>query len=161
MIKRTSNHSLAGYILHEMGFPIHLVAAVAPNDIVHRALSMGDLSANSEVASSWASAIDIQVPYNLERIVFMASGCNWQETRNIFQQFEATQQSVIPPAIVNSIRNCITGKKIQSLREISRVEERILLVQTQFASATRTSLTRSGPASRRMITSSVHTLQWP
>ena len=44
-----------------MGFPVEIIAAVNSNDIVHRTLSVGDMSVASEVKLTWATAIDIQV----------------------------------------------------------------------------------------------------
>ena len=51
----------AGYVAKMMGFPIELIAVVNPNDIVHRTFSNGDFSVASDVKSTWASAMDIQV----------------------------------------------------------------------------------------------------
>ena len=52
---------LAGYVAHEMGLPIRMVAAVTPNDIVHRTLQSGDFSLSEVVLQTWATAMDIQV----------------------------------------------------------------------------------------------------
>ena len=44
-----------------MGLPIKMVAAVTPNDIVHRTLQTGDFSLSETVLQTWATAMDIQV----------------------------------------------------------------------------------------------------
>ena len=53
--------NLAGFVAYKMGFPMELIAVVNPNDIVHRILSVGDMSVATEVKPTWASAMDIQV----------------------------------------------------------------------------------------------------
>jgi threonine synthase len=51
----------AGFVARKMGFNIELISVVNPNDIVHRTFAKGDFSMKSEVQSTWASAMDIQV----------------------------------------------------------------------------------------------------
>ena len=46
-----------------MGFPIELVTAVNPNDIVHRTFKSGDWRMLPDVKPTWASAMDIQVNF--------------------------------------------------------------------------------------------------
>ena len=57
----------SGYVAHQMGLPVQLVAAVTPNDVVHRTFSTGDYSLNKEVLQTWATAMDIQVGHILTR----------------------------------------------------------------------------------------------
>ena len=54
----------AGFVATQMGFPIELVTAVNPNDIVHRTFKSGDWRMLPDVKSTWASAMDIQVNFN-------------------------------------------------------------------------------------------------
>jgi len=51
----------SGYVAHSMGLPVRMVAAVTPNDIVHRTLQSGDFSLSEVVLQTWATAMDIQV----------------------------------------------------------------------------------------------------
>lgn len=44
-----------------MGLPVHLVAAVNCNDIIHRTVQRGDFSLSDTVKPTLASAMDIQV----------------------------------------------------------------------------------------------------
>ena len=44
-----------------MGVPVNLIAAVTPNDIVHRTFTTGDFSLSEKVLQTWATAMDIQV----------------------------------------------------------------------------------------------------
>ncbi len=64
----------AGYVAARMGLPIaRLVVATNVNDILHRALSAGDYSASTVVATDTPS-MDIQVSSNFERLLFDLGG---------------------------------------------------------------------------------------
>ena len=55
------NNVAAGFLAHEMGFPIKLIATVNSNDILARSFRNGDYSPSPTVAASLAPAMDIQV----------------------------------------------------------------------------------------------------
>jgi len=64
----------AGYVAAQMGLPIErLIVATNINDILHRALSVGEYSAGS-VTPTAAPSMDIQVSSNFERLLFDAAG---------------------------------------------------------------------------------------
>lgn len=86
----------AGCIAQRMGLPVYLVMAVNSNDILHRTIQWGDFSLSEAVKTTWASAMDIQVPYNMERIFWLLSGSNSQVTRALMEQFERTQSLSLP-----------------------------------------------------------------
>nr|KAF6383898.1 threonine synthase like 2 [Pipistrellus kuhlii] len=86
----------AGCIAQKMGLPVHLVAAVNCNDIIHRAVQRGDFSLSEAVKPTFASAMDIQVPYNMERVFWLLSGSDCQMTRGLMEQFERTQNVRLP-----------------------------------------------------------------
>lgn len=67
-------NAVSGYLARLMGAPVGLlVCATNANDIVHRTLSLGDMSfgPNRETLSP---AMDIQFAYNLERMIHFATG---------------------------------------------------------------------------------------
>ncbi|XP_047300857.1 threonine synthase-like 2 isoform X12 [Homo sapiens] len=86
----------AGYIAQKIGLPIRLVVAVNRNDIIHRTVQQGDFSLSEAVKSTLASAMDIQVPYNMERVFWLLSGSDSQVTRALMEQFERTQSVNLP-----------------------------------------------------------------
>ncbi|XP_004388307.1 threonine synthase-like 2, partial [Trichechus manatus latirostris] len=86
----------AGCIAQKMGLPIHLVATVNHNDIIHRTIQQGDFSLSKAVKPTLASAMDIQVPYNMERIFWLLSGSDSQVTRALMEHFERTQTLSLP-----------------------------------------------------------------
>merc|ERR1719320_2374119 len=49
----------SGYVAYSMGLPVRMIAAVTPNDIVHRTLQTGDFSLSEVVLQTWATAMDI------------------------------------------------------------------------------------------------------
>jgi threonine synthase len=60
----------AGYAAARMGLPVaKLIVATNVNDILHRALSVGDYSAG-EVTATATPSMDIQVSSNFERLLF-------------------------------------------------------------------------------------------
>merc|ERR1719367_1841618 len=97
----------SGYVAHSMGLPIKMVAAVTPNDIVHRTLQTGDFSLSAEVLQTWATAMDIQVPYNVERIILMASGLDTARVSGLMAQFESDTKTMIPADLLSSIQEVV------------------------------------------------------
>merc|ERR1719411_1556822 len=101
----------SGYVSHSMGLPIKMVAAVTPNDIVHRTLQTGDFSLSAEVLQTWATAMDIQVPYNVERMVLMACGIDTDRVGVLMKEFDAETKTSIPEDILNIVRKVVVDSK--------------------------------------------------
>merc|ERR1719209_369698 len=97
----------SGYVAHSMGLPIKMVAAVTPNDIVHRTLQTGDFSLSPEVLQTWATAMDIPVPYNVERMVLMASGLDTARVKSLMTTFDESNKAKIPEDILATIREVV------------------------------------------------------
>lgn len=88
----------AGYVAAQMGLPIaRLVVATNENDILHRALSVGDYSAGT-VAPTDAPSMDIQVSSNFERLLFDLSGRDAAALAAAMAEFEATKKLALPQA---------------------------------------------------------------
>merc|ERR1712166_331839 len=69
-------NALAGYYARALGLPISkLVVTTNHNDILHRLIAHGDYSQQKAVMSR-APAMDITVPSNFERYLFLLSGSN-------------------------------------------------------------------------------------
>ncbi|XP_073906252.1 threonine synthase-like 2 isoform X3 [Castor canadensis] len=102
----------AGCIAQKMGLPIHLVVAVNHNDIIHRTVQSGDFSLSEAVKPTLASAMDIQVPYNMERIFWLLSGSNSQETKALMEQFERTQSLHLPKELHSKLSEAVTSESV-------------------------------------------------
>lgn len=102
----------AGCIAQKMGLPIRLVVAVNRNDIIHRAIQQGDFSLSAAVTPTLASAMDIQVPYNMERIFWLLSGSDSQVTRALMEQFEKKQGLKLPKELHSKLSEAVTSASV-------------------------------------------------
>ena len=79
----------AGFWVRCMGLPIHrIVAATNANDVVHRVIQDGDFRQAGNVATI-SPAMDIQLAYNLERMLYYCSNQKGAVVNAIMQQVEA------------------------------------------------------------------------
>nr|XP_020745144.1 threonine synthase-like 2 isoform X1 [Odocoileus virginianus texanus] len=102
----------AGCIAQKMGLPIHLVVAVNSNDIIHRTVQWGDFSLSEAVKPTLASAMDIQVPYNMERIFWLLSGSDSQVIRALMEQFERTKSVDLPKELHSKLAEAVTSQSV-------------------------------------------------
>ncbi|XP_059883370.1 threonine synthase-like 2 isoform X3 [Delphinus delphis] len=102
----------AGFIAQKMGLPIHLVVAVNSNDIIHRTVQRGDFSLSEAVKPTLASAMDIQVPYNMERIFWLLSGSDSQVTRALMEQFERTRGVSLPKELHSKLSEAVISQSV-------------------------------------------------
>ncbi|XP_034566235.1 threonine synthase-like 2 [Notolabrus celidotus] len=86
----------AGFIVKQMGLPLKLVAMVNSNDIVHRTVSSGDFSMAANVTQTLAPAIDIQDPYNMERVFWLLLGRNGAAVKKMMEEFQQTHRHSLP-----------------------------------------------------------------
>jgi threonine synthase len=70
----------AGYMAQRMGLPIRkFVLAVNVNDITHRAVQTGKFYASDTMHKTLSDAINIQVPYNFERLLYYLTDGDHQQ----------------------------------------------------------------------------------
>ncbi|NWI98905.1 THNS2 protein, partial [Crypturellus undulatus] len=86
----------AGCIAQKMGLPIRLVAVVNSNDIIHRAVQHGDFSLSGSVKATLASAMDVQEPYNMERILWLLSDGDSSLIKTLMDQFSVSKSLKLP-----------------------------------------------------------------
>ncbi|XP_064304958.1 threonine synthase-like 2 isoform X2 [Phalacrocorax carbo] len=105
----------AGCIAQQMGLPIRLVAVVNSNDIIHRTVQHGDFSLSESVKATLASAMDIQEPYNVERILWLLSGSNSRLTKKLMEQFSVSKSLKLPEdlhrKLSETLRSCSASDK--------------------------------------------------
>ena len=90
-----------GVMAREMGLPVRFLSAVNENDIVHRAFHQGELLI-TDVSTTYSSAMDIQIPYNIERIFYYLSGQQTDVVRTVMEGFEGGKRTTIPPVILDN-----------------------------------------------------------
>jgi threonine synthase len=79
----------AGYVAAKMGLPVErLIVATNVNDILHRALSVGDYS-RAGVTPTAAPSMDIEVSSNFERLLFDCGGRDGLALAEQMRGFEA------------------------------------------------------------------------
>nr|XP_046231007.1 threonine synthase-like 2 isoform X2 [Scatophagus argus] len=86
----------AGYIVKQMGVPLKLVAMVNSNDIVHRTVTTGDFSMAADVTQTLAPAIDIQDPYNMERVFWLLLDRDGASVKNMMEEFQQSHRLSLP-----------------------------------------------------------------
>nr|XP_032806179.1 threonine synthase-like 2 isoform X2 [Petromyzon marinus] len=102
----------AGCVARRMGLPIRLLCAVNQNDVVHRALRSGDFSVDGAVKPSLASAIDIQVPYNMERVFHLCSDADTALVRDVMTRFYESGQANLPATLQSKMREALSSSAL-------------------------------------------------
>ncbi|XP_051010643.1 threonine synthase-like 2 [Acomys russatus] len=104
----------AGCIAQKMGLPICLAVTVNRNDIIHRTVQRGDFSLCEVAKPTLASAMDIQMPYNMERIFWLLSGSDSQATRALMEQFERTLSLDLPKELHGKLSEAMTSESVSN-----------------------------------------------
>ncbi|KAK4316157.1 hypothetical protein Pmani_012666 [Petrolisthes manimaculis] len=104
----------AGCIAQKMGLLITMVATVNTNDIVARTLSCGDFSVKGEVVKSLAPAMDIQVPYNIERLLYLFTDQDRQRVRCLMEEFERENRVRVPEDVMTSLKQTVVETFVAS-----------------------------------------------
>ncbi|KAG8453333.1 hypothetical protein GDO86_000103 [Hymenochirus boettgeri] len=98
----------AGCIAQAMGLPIRLVAAVNKNDIIHRTVQHGDFSLG-DTKATLASAMDIQEPYNMERIFWLLADTEKNNIKGMMEEFQLNRRVKIPEKLHTRIASTMTS----------------------------------------------------
>uniref|UniRef100_A0A8C6WND2 Threonine synthase-like 2 n=1 Tax=Neogobius melanostomus TaxID=47308 RepID=A0A8C6WND2_9GOBI len=85
----------AGYIVKQMGLPLRLVAMVNSNDIIHRTVTKGDFSMAPNVLQTLAPAIDIQDPYNMERVFWLLLENDGAYVKKVMEEFQNSHRHTL------------------------------------------------------------------
>ncbi|GAX09797.1 hypothetical protein FisN_11Lh233 [Fistulifera solaris] len=82
-----------GYMAKKMGIPLgKLCSGVNVNDITHRVMQTGAFHSSPFMLKTLSEAINIQIPYNFERILFYLTEQDDQLVREWMTQVETTQK---------------------------------------------------------------------
>ncbi|XP_029448947.1 threonine synthase-like 2 [Rhinatrema bivittatum] len=99
----------AGCIAQRMRLPIQLVAGVNKNDIIHRTIQHGDFSLRDTVLSTLASAMDIQEPYNMERIFWLLADSDCSLVKKLMEEFQKNKTCKVPEKLHAKITEVLTS----------------------------------------------------
>ncbi|KAG1681979.1 Threonine synthase-like 2 [Nymphon striatum] len=98
----------SGVLAKKMGLPIKLVAVTTVNDIVYRTFKTGDLSVSDKVIRTLSPAMDIQVPYNIERVLYFLSE-EKNASANVMEKFYESGKAVLPGDMLEGVNNLISS----------------------------------------------------
>lgn len=116
-------HSTAGSLVNKMGVPVELVCAVNVNDIVHRMISTGDFTISQDVLQTWSSAMDIQVPYNVERLLLLFSDMNYGLVDSLMKEFEQKNSLMIPGDLRRKMCEVISSVSVSCDQTLKTMKE--------------------------------------
>ncbi|MGH0188138.1 UNVERIFIED_CONTAM: hypothetical protein FKN15_027688 [Acipenser sinensis] len=102
----------AGCVAVKMGLPVRLVAVVNENDIIHRAVQLGDFSLSESVKHTLAPAIDIQDPYNMERVFWLLSGMDSSLMKGLMEEFYSTGKLRLPPGLHKTVSEVVSSRSV-------------------------------------------------
>ena len=100
----------SGVIARTLGLPVKFVSAVNENDIVDRAFRCNDFSLADSVKHTPSSAMDIQCPYNIERVFYYLSGQNSDILREVMETFERDGRCKLPPVVMENNTFLVTAR---------------------------------------------------
>ena len=88
---------VGAYMAKKMGVPIGKLNAICNiNDITHRVFETGQFHRAEEMKKTLSEAINIQVPYNFERILYYATSGNSSIVKVWMEEMESTQKLSLP-----------------------------------------------------------------
>ncbi|KAL2100302.1 hypothetical protein ACEWY4_004696 [Coilia grayii] len=102
----------AGCIVKHMGVPLRFVAMVNSNDIVCRAVQKGDFSMAPIVTQTLAPAIDIQDPYNMERVLWLLSGKNGPLVKQMLEEFQKSHRLPLPDTLHKELSSLMSAGSV-------------------------------------------------
>ncbi|KAL1524757.1 hypothetical protein AB1Y20_019640 [Prymnesium parvum] len=105
-----AGHLAAGVLAQCMGLPIQLVGATNSNDALCQLLSRGVLP-HAAVQPTLSPSMDIMLPYNCWRLLFVASGGDAAAVRR-WQRDAAAGTLRLPAAVVEELRRRVTMETV-------------------------------------------------
>lgn len=109
-----------GVIAREMGLPAKFLSAVNENDVVHRVFEEGEL-ALADVTTTYSSAMDIQLPYNIERVFYYMSGKQSDVVKMVMESVESGKSTLIPPKLLGS-NNYISTMRVSNEETVGAMQ---------------------------------------
>jgi threonine synthase len=104
---------VAGYMCQKMGLPIRkLVAAVNINDITHQAIQHGTFHRSEYMQRTLSEAINIQVPYNFERLLYYLSNENDVLVQEWYQDLKTTQKITLSESWLEPLQRVFHSARV-------------------------------------------------
>ena len=149
----------SGMLAQAMGLPLKFLAAVNENDSVFQTLSTGVYKVPPTVHKTLSCAMDICIPYNMERIFYYLSGQRSEVVRDIMQEFEKAGSCTLPRSIMDA-NDCITsacvpgGVVISTMQEVWQCHGYLVCPHTAVATRAALDLVKGGQQAGAGMTAS-------
>lgn len=103
----------AGFISKQMGLPIRrLVAATNTNDITHRTISHGKFHRSESMDKTLSDAINIQVPYNMERIFYYLTNEDSSLVSSWMLEMERSSRFTLPQPWLAKLQETFSSRRV-------------------------------------------------
>ena len=100
-------HMVAAVVARLMGLPVRVHACVNANQCLVRLARDGELAPGAETIPTVAPAMDIASPYNLERLLWYASGGDGAAVAHWAAAQERAERVRLPSAVVGSLKGVL------------------------------------------------------
>lgn len=108
-----AGHVTGGLIARLLtGFDLELVVCVNENDIMHRWIQTGIFKASDRVIPTTSNAMDIQNPYNIERLLFYLSNGDGALVKRLMTDFETTGSFTTPHELQNAASKFLHSRRV-------------------------------------------------
>ncbi len=110
-----------GYLAHLLGLKVRYLAAVNANDMFHRGMTSGVFTVK-ELVSTYASAMDDNLPYNMERLFYFMSGGDCEVVRAVMEDLEETGSCNVPDRLLQG-NKCVTTATVSNEETLSTIQQ--------------------------------------
>ena len=106
-------NTAAALMAREMGLPVRqIVAGVNANDITHRTITKGEFHRSEHMAKTLSDAINIQVPYNMERVLFYLTGEDSALIKTWMAEMDVTGRLTLPANWLQKMQETFASARI-------------------------------------------------
>jgi len=103
----------SAYMAKKMGLPLgRLVAATNSNDITHRTISAGEFHRSESMEKTLSDAINVQMPYNMERIFYYLTGEDHSLVSAWMQETERSGQLTLPATWLTKMQEEFSSSRV-------------------------------------------------
>ena len=114
-------NATAGMIARLMGLPCKFLLAVNANNTLDVFTKTGVLLSHPHVKQTFAPSMDIAVPYNLERILYLLAGRNGPRVGQWMADLARSDQIQFPDDIVQRFRSLFTARSVDDAEILSKI----------------------------------------
>ncbi len=117
---------LAAYFAMRMGLPVKtLICASNDNKVLYDFFETGVYDKRREFILTTSPSMDILISSNLERLIYLATGCDAEKNRELMDELSSTGMYVISPDMREFMKDFVGGfaTEAENAEEIKRLYE--------------------------------------